>query len=266
MKCCPGSSVVTRHCSAVAVQRDLVLLREADFRAVQRVALRDLDLAAHDIDAGDHFGDRVLHLDARIHFDEEPLVAIDVDQELDRAGVVVLRRARESHGGFGQFCADALGQADCRGDFDDFLMAALHGAIALIEMQHVAVLVAEDLNFDVLGAAYVALEKDGRIAESGTRFLACFGELGFQFARGFHDAHTAPAAAVCGFDDQRKSDALRDCFQISRVRIYSALRFRAPPECRLAARVCVRLFCPQGFEQGGAGTDESDPGLFTSPG
>jgi hypothetical protein len=49
-----------------------------------------------------------------------------------------------------------VGQADARRDFDDLLMAALHRAIALVQMHHVAVLVAQDLHLDVLGARDVA--------------------------------------------------------------------------------------------------------------
>ena len=59
---------------------------------MQAVAVRDEDLAAHQVDAGDHLGDGVLDLDARVHLDEEELAAIDVDQELDGAGVAILDR------------------------------------------------------------------------------------------------------------------------------------------------------------------------------
>lgn len=48
---------------------------------MQGEALRDLNLAAHQVDSGDHFGDGVLHLDARVDFDEEPLAGAGIDQE-----------------------------------------------------------------------------------------------------------------------------------------------------------------------------------------
>jgi hypothetical protein len=41
---------------------------------VEGVALRDEDLGADEIEAGDDLGDGVLDLDARVHLDEEPLV------------------------------------------------------------------------------------------------------------------------------------------------------------------------------------------------
>ena len=58
----------------------------------QRLALRDADLALDDVDAGDELGHRMLHLHARVHFDEVELAGL-VHQELDRAGVGVARRA-----------------------------------------------------------------------------------------------------------------------------------------------------------------------------
>ena len=44
--------------------------------------------ALDEIDAGDHFGDGMLHLDAGIHLDEVE-AAVLVHQELDGAGVVI---------------------------------------------------------------------------------------------------------------------------------------------------------------------------------
>ena len=49
----------------------------------------------HQIDAGDGFRDRVLHLDARVHLDEVEL-AVLVHEELDGAGVRVANVAQAS--------------------------------------------------------------------------------------------------------------------------------------------------------------------------
>ena len=48
----------------VALNLDIVL------RDIEFFAARDAQLFADDIDAGDHFGDRVLDLQARVHFYE----------------------------------------------------------------------------------------------------------------------------------------------------------------------------------------------------
>ena len=49
-------------------------------------ALGDADLRLDDVDAGDHLGDGVLDLDARIDLDEVELAGVGIHQELDRAG------------------------------------------------------------------------------------------------------------------------------------------------------------------------------------
>ena len=95
----------------VAVERNVLLRRKADRLLVELVPLRDQNLAAHQIDAGHHFGDGVLHLNARIDFDEEEFAGVGVDQEFDGARVVVAGLARELQRGFGKCLAD-LSSAD----------------------------------------------------------------------------------------------------------------------------------------------------------
>ncbi len=135
--------------------------------------------------------------------------------------------------------------ADGGRDFDDLLMAALHGAIALVEMEDVAVAIAEDLDFDVAGAADVAFEEDGVIAEGGFGFAAGLFETAGEIGGAVDDAHAASAAAEGRFDDQRKADlgggALGlfgggDGFWACRAR-----RGRRP-----FARVGARRFCRRG--------------------
>ena len=77
-----------------AIKRNLFLRRKRERGFVQRVTLRDEDLRAHQVHARDHFRDRVLHLNPRIHFDEIPLVRIDVVEKLNRARVAILGLAR----------------------------------------------------------------------------------------------------------------------------------------------------------------------------
>ena len=68
-------------------------------------------------------------------------------------------------------------QVDARRDLDDLLVAALHRAVALPEVDEVAVRVAEDLHFDVLGAGDVAFDEDFGRAERGAGFALRFFEL-----------------------------------------------------------------------------------------
>ena len=77
---------------------DRLLVAQAHLRIGELVALGHEQLPPHDVDAGDLLRDRVLHLDPRIHFDEEKLARVGVDKELDRAGVFVAGRAADGEG------------------------------------------------------------------------------------------------------------------------------------------------------------------------
>ena len=103
---------------------------------------------------------------------------VGIDQELDRAGVVVVGFARQLHRGVAQFLANSAARFDRRRDLHHLLMPPLHRAIALVQVQQVAVLVAEDLHFDVPRARQILLQKDGVIAERRCRFaLRLFEQL-----------------------------------------------------------------------------------------
>jgi hypothetical protein len=67
-----------------------------ELRAEERATLRNEDLGPHEVDARDHLGDRVLDLDARIHFDEVPLARlVGLDEKFQGTGVVVANLARD---------------------------------------------------------------------------------------------------------------------------------------------------------------------------
>src|SRR5262245_26129915 len=73
----------------VAPARDVTLLKWQDR------ALCDLDLQAYQVEAGDGFADRVLHLQARVDLEKEE-VAVAIDDELDGAGAGVSDAARQA--------------------------------------------------------------------------------------------------------------------------------------------------------------------------
>ena len=66
----------------------------------------DRNLRRDDVDAAHGLGDRVLHLDARIHLEEEELLARGVDQEFHRARAAIFQSHGEAHRGLVQaLCA-----------------------------------------------------------------------------------------------------------------------------------------------------------------
>ena len=80
-----GSSALMRELDRVAAPRDVRLL------VGHRFAGGDVDLLLHDVHAGDLLGHGVLDLQARVHLHEVEVVMV-VEQELDRAGVLVAHR------------------------------------------------------------------------------------------------------------------------------------------------------------------------------
>src|SRR6202051_5097018 len=159
------------------------------------MALCNLNLAADNVDAGDHLSDRVLHLDARVDLDEVPLARFGVHQKLDRAGAVVTSGSGEPDSGVGQFLADGSSQANSGSDLDHLLMPPLDRAIALVKVKQVSVPVTQDLQFDVARAANVTLQKHGVVSKCAARFTPRFFQPRGEVAGLFDHAHATPTAA-----------------------------------------------------------------------
>ncbi len=201
-----------------AVERDFFLLRQRKRLFVQLVPLRDENLRAHQVDAGDHFRDGVFHLNARVDFDEIPFLRVDVVQEFDGAGIAIAGMARDLQRRVANLRAHAIGKIRSGRDFDHFLMAALHGAIAFVQMQQVAVLVGENLHFDMARARKIFFQKDGGIAKGRFRFALRFLEPCGQLRGIVNHAHAASAATHRRFHDYGKPDFRSDFLRFFRRR------------------------------------------------
>ncbi len=88
-------------------------------------------------------------------------------------------------------------------------MPPLDRALALAEVHHVAVMIAEDLELDVARRLEIFLDVDVADAERGFRFALRRLERMRQLARVLDDAHAAAAAAGDRLDDDRIADLLR---------------------------------------------------------
>ena len=107
-----------------------------------------MQLPFHEVHAGDHFGHRVLHLQARVHLHEVEFVCLGVEYKLHCACVVVSDCLGSCDSCLAQLFAN--GWRNVAGSFfDDFLVSALNRAVALVQVDVVTVLVTEHLNFDV---------------------------------------------------------------------------------------------------------------------
>ena len=136
-------------------------------------------------------------LKPRVHLEKVELgvVAIPLEEELDGPGVAIARRSCRRDGRVAHARAYCRRQRERRTLFDDLLMPALDGALALEEMHDVAMRVGDHLDFDVtrlLDEAFdiqraVAERRQGFAPRGADRFAAA------AFVR--HDPHAFAAAA-----------------------------------------------------------------------
>jgi hypothetical protein len=187
---------------SVSGERDLGLRQREPF------ALRDEDLPAHEVEPRDRLGHRVLHLEASVHLEEVEGARL-VDDELDRAGADVADRFGGRDGGAAH--AGAERGIDRRGRrlLDDLLVAALDRALALAQVDHVAVGVAEDLDLDVTGRVEVPLDQQRAVAEGALGLAARGRERLGEGRLVANDAHALAATASRRLDQDRETDLAR---------------------------------------------------------
>ena len=247
------------HLDGDAALLDLRLTADADLGIGQAITLGDAQLRLHQVTPRDRLGHRVLDLDARVDLDEV-VGAVLGDQELDGARVGVADVTRDLQRVVSQARAQRLGQRPRGRVFDDLLVPALHRAVALVQVDDVAVVVAQDLHLDVLGALDQLLEEDRivaeRLARLGARALQQLGELG----RGAHDAHAATAAAARGLDDHGEANLVRE-----RARVVDAahriLRPRHDGHARRGRDLARLDLVAQRLDHLGRRADEDDAGF-----
>src|SRR5471030_113259 len=174
----------------------------------QLLAVGDADLFLHDVDAGDHFGDRVFDLHAGVHLDELELAVFI--QELEGAGAAVADLAASFGAAVADFFDQLARDAGRWRLFDDLLVAALHRAVALAQPDGVFVFVGQDLDFHVTRIFQILLHIDFRIAEGGARFGLGHRHGVDQCCFGIHHAHAAATAAASRLDDDRVADLARN--------------------------------------------------------
>ena len=153
----------------VAVQLHLVLGRETELNIPQPRPLRETNLRLHDIDPRDLFGDGMFDLDPRVDLDEVKSAGFRVHEEFERARAFVSGVPSELQGERRELIPPSGVEIGRRCPLDDFLIPALDGAVPFKEVNHVAVLVAQDLHLDVPSLLDQFFEKDLALTESGQR-------------------------------------------------------------------------------------------------
>src|SRR5687768_13950423 len=184
---------------------DHVSAKRRKFVYAERMSRGDADLLLHEVDAGEHLGDGVLHLDAGVHLHEVERSVL-VEQHLDRAGADVVDRLRAGDRRIAHPLAQIGRHRRAWRLLDELLMPPLHRAVTLAEVDHPAELVAEDLELDVSRPHEVLLDVDVAVAERRQRLAARERERPLELVGVLGDAHPLPAPARRGLDDHREAD------------------------------------------------------------
>ena len=188
--------------------------------------------------------------------------AVGREQVFHRAGADIADLAHQLHGGGAQALAQLGRHAGGGRFFQDLLVAALRGAVALAQVDGAAVGVAEDLHLDVARFLDQALQQQVAVAEGGHGFGARRGQ---QFAQlrvvdVVAAAHAAAAAAGAGLDHQRRADAAGLGHQ--RVDVLRRARIaRQAGHADALRQLLGRGLVAQRVDGLGRGPDEDDAGL-----
>jgi hypothetical protein len=147
----------------------------------------------------------VLDLEPGVHLQEVGLAGVGVQEELHGAGVLVADVLRQGDRGVGDQGPGLRADRGRRCLLQHLLVTPLGRAVALEEMDDVAVRVGQHLHLDVPAVLDVLLHEDRVVAERGQR-LALRGRDGVvELLAATHDAHPLAPAAGRGLDQDGKS-------------------------------------------------------------
>ena len=188
----------------VARERELLLALR------QGLAPGDPELPLDQVGAGHELGHRMLDLEAGVHLHEVEALRVepvrDVGDELDRAGADIADRRGRAHRGRPHRGAHRRRHAGRRRLLDHFLMAPLQRAVALEQMDRLAVPVGEHLDLDVARHLEVALEQHPVVAEARGRLAPGVLQRGGELPLAAHHPHALAAAAGARLDQHGPAD------------------------------------------------------------
>ena len=201
----------------------------------------------------------MLDLQPRVHFQKEEALVLAGD-EFHRAGAVVADGFGERDRLLAHFPARCFVEQRARRFFQHFLIAALDRTFALAEIDDMAVLVAEHLDFDMARIGDEFLDEDAVVAEARFRFGTGAGKTVRHFVTRMGNAHALAAAAGGGLDHHRIADLVGDLGGLLLVLDDAEIAGHGRNFRRGRGLLAFDLVAHRG-DRFGIGPDESDAGL-----
>ncbi len=237
------------------------LHRDVGLRQRDRLTCRDAQLPFDQIDAGDGFRHRVFDLQPGVHLHEPDAVGLQpvggVGDELDGACALIVHGLGGAHSGGGDGVARGLIHPGRRRLFDHLLVAALQRAVAFMQVDDVALAVAEDLHLDMTRTGDVALDQHARIAEGRLPLALGRGQIFSEVLGPVDLAHPLAAAAGDRLDQHREADAVRLGAQ-GLQRLVLALIAGGDGHARLDHQLFRCVFQTHGADRRRLGADPDD--------
>src|ERR1019366_2984298 len=143
------------------------------------------------------------------HLEEVVLPAGTVEEELHRSEPSVSQLAGQSGGRCAQAAADVIVQVRRRRLLEQLLVATLHRAVAVTEMDDL-VAVSEDLDLDVASGDYVPLDVHARVPEGGIGLGHRQLQISLEIFLRVDAFHSAATAATDCLDQQRVAHPFSD--------------------------------------------------------
>ena len=172
----------------------------------QRFACRHAQLPFDQIEPGDHLGDWMLHLQPCVHLHEVKRSVL-IGDELNGTRANIADRLGCRDRGCAHLRTTLLHHARRWRFFEHLLMPALHRAVALEQVDALAMRVGKHLKFDVARLGEILLEQHGVITEARFGLPPRRSQGGSELPASIDDAHAFAAAAGSGFDEHRIANA-----------------------------------------------------------
>ena len=149
----------------------------------------------------------MLDLQTGVHF-QEIKTLVFADDKFDRAGRLIIHRLGQLHGLLAHRLARLVADERAWRFFDHLLVTALDGAFALIQVDDIAVAIADQLDFNVARFLDKFFDEHAVVTKAVARFVAAAGEAFKRFLVVESDAQALAAAACAGLDHDRIANAL----------------------------------------------------------